>query len=84
MPTQDEQFAAAKAYIQAKEYDKARRILKRIQHPKADEWLSKIDQMPEMKAKRRRQIVMLVLIGVSIVIIAVAATYLSQTINGPF
>ena len=40
----------AKKYIELQEYDKARKILKGVQHPKAQEWLSKIDQRyPEKK-----------------------------------
>lgn len=38
-------FAEAKQLIQAKDYDAARRILRTIQHPTADAWLAKLDEI---------------------------------------
>lgn len=45
MPTMKEQIQSARAYIKAKQYDDARRILKKIDHPTAKEWLRKIDEI---------------------------------------
>lgn len=40
-----EQMMQAQQHIKAKEYDKARRTLKGVNHPKAQEWLVKLDNM---------------------------------------
>lgn len=40
-----EQLAHAKSYIQAKEYDKARRILQGMNHPTATKWLQRLDTL---------------------------------------
>ncbi len=42
-----EQMMLAREHIQAKQYDEARAILNTIDHPKAREWLARIDQMGE-------------------------------------
>jgi hypothetical protein len=39
------QFAAVKALIQAKRYPQARELLKTINHPTAQEWLTKLDRL---------------------------------------
>ena len=38
-------FEEAKTHIQAKRYDEARAVLRTIKHPKAAEWLQKIDEL---------------------------------------
>lgn len=40
-----EQMNAARAYIQRKQYADARRLLKTIDHPKAKDWLVKINEI---------------------------------------
>ena len=43
MPSLKDKFESAHAYIQAEQYEDARRILKTIDHPKATELLAKLD-----------------------------------------
>jgi hypothetical protein len=63
MTSKKEQFDRARAYIQLKEYSKARRILKTIDHPKAIEWLEKLDELaPERKGRGRAPILIVVAI----------------------
>lgn len=45
MATLEEQFAQAKRHIQAKEYGKARAILRQIKHPTARQWEKKLDAL---------------------------------------
>jgi hypothetical protein len=40
-----EKFAVAKAFIDDKQYGEARTILKTIDHPTADKWLAKLDEI---------------------------------------
>jgi hypothetical protein len=49
MPTMHEQMTSAKAYIQLKQWDDARRILRRVDHPKAKQWLQRIDEIAPSK-----------------------------------
>ncbi len=62
-----EQMARASQLIKAKQYSEARKLLKTIDHPKAKEWLGKLDQIaPERKPRRwwvPALIVVLVAIG---------------------
>jgi hypothetical protein len=78
-----EQFEAASAYIKAKQYDKVRKILKRIAHLKVDEWLAKLDQMPDVKVLRRRQTVMIGIIVIALVVSVSAGSYFATTMNAP-
>jgi hypothetical protein len=49
-------FAAAKELIQEKKYNEARTILKTINDPKAEHWLSRLDEIaPEVKSPAQRQ-----------------------------
>lgn len=45
MSQQSTEWKAARAAIEAKDYDKAREILKTINHPKAREWEQQIDKI---------------------------------------
>ncbi|NDJ59917.1 MAG: hypothetical protein GYB67_02260 [Chloroflexi bacterium] len=45
MASDAEQLARAREYIKQKQYKDARRILKKIDDPKADEWLARIDEI---------------------------------------
>jgi hypothetical protein len=45
MATVKEQMLKAQDLIKAKRYDEARKILVKIDHPKAQEWLAKIDEL---------------------------------------
>lgn len=56
MSTRD-QFASAKAYLQAGNYREARRVLRQIDHPKAKQWLRQIDQR---QPRRGRKVVAMV------------------------
>jgi hypothetical protein len=63
-----EQIATAKAYIKDREYDKAREILKQIEHPTAQKWLNQLDkkypmndvdmvgEIPMMSDKQKRKV----------------------------
>lgn len=42
--------------IQEKKYDDARQLLKKVEHPKAREWLEKLDQISPPKASNLRVI----------------------------
>jgi hypothetical protein len=44
-PHLDERFNQARALIKAKQYDEARDILEYLDHPKAQSWLDKIDEL---------------------------------------
>lgn len=46
-----EQMESAKAYIADGQYDKARKILKKIEHPTAEKWLRQLnDKYPQKKS----------------------------------
>ncbi len=45
------QFEAAKALIQVKKYDEARALLRTINHPTAQEWLRKLDNITGVQPK---------------------------------
>ena len=74
-----EQFEAANALIKAKRYDEARKLLNTINHPKAKEWLARLDTI----APRRRG-VNPIAIGLIVVFIAAFAAfgfYIYSTVN---
>lgn len=50
MPTDQEQLERAKALIKAKQYSKARRILEPLNHPTAEKWLAKLDDIDPFPA----------------------------------
>lgn len=56
-----DQFTSAKAYVQAKDYQNARRVLRRIDHPKAREWLQRINKLDPTAVRRKRVIIALIL-----------------------
>ncbi len=43
--TDRDRMIQAKAFIEAKQYTKARSILKTINHPAAAKWLEKVDEL---------------------------------------
>lgn len=45
MPTTKEEMQKAKSLIQQKRYDDARALLITVDHPKADVWLNRLNQM---------------------------------------
>ena len=50
-----ERMAAAQALIKAGEYAQARQLLRSIDHPKAREWLARLDTIaPEAKQRGKR------------------------------
>lgn len=60
-----ERLAQAADLIRSKHYAEARALLKRIKHPKAREWLAKLDEIaPEKRKSSAGKIVAAVLIGV--------------------
>ncbi len=63
-----EQMLKARAYIQLKEYDKARRILVNVDHPKAKEWLTKL---PSKRSRKPEIIVASVLIAFLSIIVGI-------------
>jgi hypothetical protein len=52
MATVKEQMLKAQDLIKAKRYDEARKILVKIDHPKAQEWLAKIDNREPVSSVR--------------------------------
>ncbi|MCC6612704.1 MAG: hypothetical protein IT320_04445 [Anaerolineae bacterium] len=54
MPDTETQLGAAAELIRSREYDKARALLKTIDHPKAREWLQRLgENAPESPAKKK-------------------------------
>lgn len=83
MSLQD-QMQSAKAYIKAKDYDSARRILKKIDHPTANAWLAKIDTLsppkpPFYKTPLFRGVTLLVVVALAGAILWYNTTYKYQT-----
>lgn len=71
-----DQFTSAKAYIDAGDYDRARRILRSIDHPKAKEWLERLDRQRPRNNKRR---VMYVIVAALLILAACSiAFYVTQ------
>lgn len=64
----NEQMAAARAYIEAGQYDDARRILKKVDHPKAKEWLRKLNEKHPPKRTSSWKIVLLI-VGIVIIVV---------------
>lgn len=56
MATVKEKMQRARELVKAKNYDEARQILETIDHPKATEWLNKIDTMSPPKPQHRIQV----------------------------
>jgi cobalamin biosynthesis protein CobD/CbiB len=74
-----EQMAIAKAYIKDKQYDKARKILKGIQHPTAEKWLNQLNKKyPQKVSKYKKTTRIMGAIIVSIVIVFVVLIALSK------
>lgn len=56
MDKRERMLRQARKHIKAKDYDQARRILKKVNHPTARKWLAKLDEIaPERKANRWRR-----------------------------
>lgn len=83
MPTMKEQVESAKAYIKAKQYDDARRILKQVDHPIAKKWLAKIDELspPENVNSPRNLVRFWVQLGVSMFLAWIVAGVLDNLEN---
>lgn len=74
-----EQMGAAKAYIQAEEYEKARGILKDIKHPTAEKWLDQLNrQHPPKKLRQSNRIILYIIL---IVIFALIIAWLISQAN---
>lgn len=65
-----EQFARAKTYIDIGDYRNARRILRQIDHPKAQEWLRRVDQIDPRQSEKA---IGYILGGVSLITSLIAA-----------
>lgn len=53
MATVKERMLEAQQLIKAKDYEGARAILKKVKHPKAAEWLTRLDELAPIKPARR-------------------------------
>jgi len=75
-----ERMLQAREHIKAKRYDEARSILKTIDHPKAKEWLAKVNKIsPPAKRKRRiRPVIAIPLAIVVVIIVIVIAITMSR------
>ncbi|GAB4513483.1 MAG: hypothetical protein OHK0046_14210 [Anaerolineae bacterium] len=51
MPMSKTKFETAKELIQAGDYDKARALLRTIDHPKAEEWLKRLETLEKQKTR---------------------------------
>lgn len=68
-----ETMQAARELIKNKEYDRARKLLKTVNHPVAKEWLEKLDAIaPEHKDKPQRRIPVL-WVGIAVFAIGIVA-----------
>lgn len=72
-----DQFESARAYISAGDYDNARRILRKVDHPKAKEWLERLDRQHPPKRSRRRLLYGLLAVLVVLMICSIAF-YMTQ------
>jgi len=79
-----EQMLKARELIKRKRYDEARAILKKINHPKAKEWLAKIDKIaPEKKSGGGRTVLVRLLLLLIVIAIAVVAFVLLSGSDEP-
>ncbi len=72
------QFDIAKAYINAKDYDKARSILTTIDHAAARDWEAKIDKLsppPPRKADKSNRVAWLFLAILLLAVVTGIAIY---------
>lgn len=84
-----QQFEAARALIQDGEYDEARAILNAIDHPKAQDWLDKIDALdipsypePILRSDGRLHSGVALMLFVILIIVGLSAwTYYQSTIG---
>lgn len=73
MATVKERMLEAQQLIKAKDYEGARAILKKVKHPKAAEWLTRLDELAPVKPARRWwlwalvAVVLLLVMGVGVV-----------------
>lgn len=49
-----QQLESAKALVQAQQYDKARHILRTIQHPRQKDWLAQVDRLEQAHTPKKR------------------------------
>lgn len=74
------QFDAAKLHIQRKEYRQARAILSEIDHPKADEWLTRIADNEDREynillVRRQKRMVIAIIAFLAVIAILFFAWY---------
>lgn len=77
-PDLKEQFAQAKALIQRKQYAEARALLHTIDHPTAQDWLTKLDKLAPVKPPRRGRKPAKVLLWLGAIIALMFAVQLGQ------
>jgi len=65
-----EKMQTARAHIQRKEYDDARRILSTVDHPKAREWEAKIDRVAPRRSWLRRHWLKVVVVVFAVILVA--------------
>lgn len=70
-----EQFAAASALIKAKRYNEARKLLKTINHPKAKEWLAKLDTIAPIKTRKSWR---WLFVGLAVIATCILAAFIFQ------
>jgi len=81
MATIKEQMASAKAYIQNEQYDDARRILRTIDHPTAQQWLAKLnDKHPPQRQRHKLVLFLLMCVVVGVSILVVGSQLVSQQV----
>jgi predicted Holliday junction resolvase-like endonuclease len=58
----------AQGLIKAKRYEEARKILETVNHPKATDWLLRLEQIAPIKRRNRRTIVLTVIVLAALVV----------------
>jgi hypothetical protein len=74
MATQKEMMQSAKAYIKSGQYNKARSILIKIDHPTADKWLAQLNKK-HPKPKQRGLIALSIVTFTLLILIVVFTAY---------
>lgn len=86
MASDRQKIEKARAYIVAKEYQKARAVLVGVDHPTAHKWIAKIDGLdprptPPPAPRRIWPVMRLIILAVLVVVLVVMVVQLNQPAN---
>lgn len=71
-----EQLEKARALIQAKRYNEARRLLVQIDHPTADKWLTRLDEIAPVTTRSNGNLILMVAGGLVIISLLLLVVFL--------